>query len=99
MLLCDVNDFSISPRVPIVEFHTFINDQCSSRVYGYYQWTFPVDVAMETTLVERDFFLSCVFLTNIKFVSSLDFIVCLFQTLDSPTPPSRSPTQKDLKGK
>lgn len=26
-------------------------------------------------------------------------IVCLFQTLDSPTPPSPSPTQKDLKGK
>lgn len=26
-------------------------------VYIHCRWTFPVDVAMETTLVERDFFL------------------------------------------
>lgn len=54
-------------------------------------WTSPVDVAMETTLVERDFLGPIVFIIFHQH--------CLFQTFDSPTPPLRSPIQKDLKGK
>lgn len=50
----------------------------------------------ETTLVERDFFL---WSSVLYFSKNPSLIVCLFQTFDSPTPRSPSPTQKDLKGK